>query len=251
MSITSLDDLPMPAIGDPRTVSMDVHRHLRRLIIDNVIPAGSVLMQAQLARVFGVSRTPMREAFRMLQEEGLISTEANQRALVRELDPDELDQLYGMRIVLESLGAQLTAGRLTDDELAAAMSALDDMATTRIDDDTESWLIAHREFHLLCVARAGEVLKRTIRSYGERSERYLRAHQLAHPLAFRAAHDEHRVILEAIRLGEADRAGALMGEHLSHTSLTVLGDVGRDDHAPATHRALAMARGAGSDRART
>jgi DNA-binding GntR family transcriptional regulator len=243
LSTVSLDDLPVPEILDARTVSLDVHRHLRQLIIDNVIPAGTVLMQAHLARVFGVSRTPMREAFRMLQEEGLIATEANQRAVVRELDPEELDQLYGVRIALESLGAQLTAGRLTAAELSAASAALAEMARTRIDSDAAAWLIAHRRFHLLCVARAGEPLTRVIQSYGERSERYLRAHQLAHPLAFRAAHAEHEAILEAIREGDADRAGTLMAEHLSHTSFTVLGDVGRDGNAPATRIALAMARG--------
>lgn len=244
MTTVPLGELPVPLIQDARTVSMDVHRHLRRLIIDNVIPAGAVLMQAHLARVFGVSRTPMREAFRMLQEEGLISTETNQRATVRELDPEELDQLYGVRIALESLGVRLTAGRLTPGEVSAAMKALDDMARTPLDSDAEAWLGAHRRFHLICVARAGEPLKRVIQSYGERSERYLRAHQLAHPLAFRAAHAEHEAILDAIRHGDAGRAGALMGEHLSRTSLTVLGDVGRDDQAPATMLALAMARGA-------
>lgn len=224
---------------------MDVHRHLRRLIVDSAIPAGTVLTQAPLARAFGVSRTPLREAFRMLQEEGLISTETNQRAVVRELDPDELDQLYGVRIMLESLGAQLTAGRLAREEFRAAVAALMRMAETSVGEQPEKWLDAHRTFHQLCVARAGEPLKRVISSYAQRSERYLRAHQLAHPTAFASAHAEHEAILRALDIGDADLAGELMGEHLSHTSLTVLADGGFNERGMATRRALAMARRSG------
>jgi DNA-binding GntR family transcriptional regulator len=60
-------------ISDPRRTSIDVHTHLRDLIISGALPPGTELKQAELARVFAVSRTPLREAFRMLQEEGLIS----------------------------------------------------------------------------------------------------------------------------------------------------------------------------------
>lgn len=236
-------DSPLPelVIGHPRSVSLDVHRHVRRLIIDNVLPAGSVLKQAQLAREFGVSRTPMREAFRMLQEEGLIEAETNQRARVRDLDLEELDQLYGARIALESLGARITAGRLTEPEVAHARALLDLMLSRPVDVDPEGWMLAHREFHGLCVARAGEPLQRVIVSYAERSERFLRAHQRAHPRAFLAADRQHREILDALVDGAAERVGSLMGAHLSHTSLAVLNEAGPGHPALATRAALAMA----------
>jgi DNA-binding GntR family transcriptional regulator len=236
-----VDALPQPVFTDPRGVSLTLHDHLRRLIVDNALPAGTILKQAQLARTFGVSRTPMREAFRMLQEEGLIAAETNQRARVRELDVDELDSLYGVRVSLEALGARLTAGRLTEAEAADADKALGDMEVARQRDDHDAWVHAHRRFHLTCVARAGEPLRRLIASHSERSERYVRLHQTLHPQSFIEAHVEHAGILAAVVEGDSYAAGARMARHLSRTSLTVLSDMDPDAPGLATRTALATA----------
>lgn len=238
---TALDALPRPLFDDPRRMSLNVHHHLRRLIIENVLPAGSVLKQAELARVFGVSRTPMREAFRMLQEEGLIDAETNQRARVRELDGNELDQLYSVRITLESLGARITAGRIAPDEVAGARAALTAMSEARHGDDTEDWMRAHRLFHRLCVARADEPLVRVIHSYSERTERYVRLFQMLHPQSYAIAHREHEGILEAVISGDRDEAGSRMARHLSTTSLSVLENVSAGAAGHAIREALQMA----------
>ena len=97
-------------ISDPRRTSIDVHAHLRELIVSGVLPPDTELRQAELARVFAVSRTPLREAFRMFQEEGLIAGGLNQRSRVLGFDPDELELLYAGRVTLECLGVRLTAG---------------------------------------------------------------------------------------------------------------------------------------------
>jgi DNA-binding GntR family transcriptional regulator len=228
-------------IADPRSTSLEVHAHLRRLIIDSVLPPGAVLKQAELARAFEVSRTPMREAFRMLQEEGLIDADPNQRARVRGFDPVELDLLYATRITLESLGCRLTAGRLTAAEAAEAREGLDEMERARVADDAGAWIAAHHRFHGLCMARTGEPLVRTITSYAERSERYLRLYRLWHPRAFTVAHGEHLAILEAVERGDATAAGRLMARHLSRTALVVLGDLAAGTPAHAIDQALAMA----------
>lgn len=233
--------LPQPAFSDPRRVSIELRHHLRRLIIDNALPAGSVLKQAELARVFGVSRTPMREAFRMLQEEGLIQAETNQRASVRDLDPNELDQLYGVRITLESLGVRLTAGRITPEEVEEARTALASMEELRAAGDTDTWMTVHRGFHRLCMARADEPLTRIVDSYSERSERYLRRHQLAHPQSYHLASQQHLGILEAVIDGDPHEAGSRMAEHLANSSLTVLQDVAPQAEPTAIRLAVAMA----------
>lgn len=217
--------LPRPVLVDPRGVSVELHAHLRRLITDGDLPEGTVLKQAELARDFGVSRTPMREAFRMLQEEGLIDAEQNQRARVRELHPDELDQLYGVRITLESLGARITAGRITDAEIEAAYATLGTMHAAQARGDREAWRTAHREFHLLCVARADDPLRRFITSSAARSERYIRLDQVLHPDSFTIAHDEHRGILDAVIAGDPERAGRMVASHLARTAVHVMRDV--------------------------
>ena len=67
-------------IPDKRRSRVAVHARLRQLILDGTLPPGSLLSQLQLSRALGVSRTPLREALRMLQEEGLVDAEPNQRA---------------------------------------------------------------------------------------------------------------------------------------------------------------------------
>ncbi|MDT0183996.1 GntR family transcriptional regulator [Microbacterium sp. ARD31] len=241
-TIDALELLPPPVFTDPRRVSVDLHLHLRRLVFENHLPPGTVLKQAQLARIFGVSRTPMREAFRMLQEEGLIDTAVDQRARVRALDGDELDQLYSVRITLEALGARLTAGRLASSERTRALAALDTMERAQLDEDLEGWMSAHRRFHRVCVARADEPIVRVIDSYAQRSERYLRLYQLWHPQSFAIAHREHADILDAIVEGNVAKSGTRIADHLAHTSITVLADVAGGNDGRAIRHALAMVR---------
>ncbi|MEN8585360.1 GntR family transcriptional regulator [Burkholderia sp. RS01] len=222
---------------------MELHAHLRRLIIDSVLPPGAVLKQAELARAFDVSRTPMREAFRMLQEEGLIDADLNQRARVKGFDAKELDQLYAARICLESLGCRMSTGTLSDEESRLARECLESMEQAQKTQDMTVWMESHRRFHSLCMARVTEPLRRTIDSFAERSERYLRLFQLWHPQSFDAADLEHQRILAAVEGNDPAVSGSLMAKHLSRTALTVMQDVSPESEAMAIREALAMAVG--------
>ncbi|MFE4835835.1 GntR family transcriptional regulator [Arthrobacter sp. NPDC056691] len=238
-----LEGLPRPIFTSPRTTSMELHAHLRRLIIDSALPPGAVLKQAELARTFAVSRTPMREAFRMLQEEGLIEADLNQRARVKGLDATELDQLYAARISLESLGCRLSTGFLTADESRLARECLRSMEQAHMAQDMTAWMDSHRRFHGLCMARVTEPLRRTIDSFAERSERYLRLFQLWHHQSFEVRQQEHEQILAAVEGNDPSVAGSLMAKHLSRTALTVMQDVSTEAEAMAIQVSLAMAVG--------
>ena len=242
-SVKALDDLLVPQLTNPRRTSLEVHAHLRQLIIDSTLPPGTILKQAELARLFGTSRTPMREAFRMLQEEDLIQADPNQRAVVRGLDSEELDQLYSTRIALESLGARITTGRLDESEIVEAQACLEGMAAIDSSDNPPEWMRLHRRFHEICMARAGQPMLRVIKSYSERSERYVRLYLLWHPQSHTHAQHEHEGILEAVRGSDSALAGVRMAQHLAHTALTVLNDVSVDASGRAIQEALDMAVG--------
>ncbi|UZX03039.1 GntR family transcriptional regulator [Arthrobacter sp. CDRTa11] len=241
-----LEGLPRPTFSSPRATSLELHSHLRQLITDSLLPPGAILKQAELARVFDVSRTPMREAFRMLQEEGLIEADLNQRAKVKGLDALELDQLYGARICLESLGCRMSTGKLTAEESQEARECLEEMDKARKVQDMSAWMDSHRRFHSLCMSRVSEPLRRTIDSYAQRSERYLRLFQLWHPQSFDAALKEHELILEAVEGMDPQASGSLMAKHLSRTALRVIQDVSPESDALAIREGLAMATGARS-----
>ena len=226
----ALERLPGLRISDPRRIGVEVHAHLRELIISGVLTPGTPLKQAELARAFAVSRAPLREAFRMLQEEGLVSAEPNQRSRVLGFDPEELEQLYAARIVLESLGVRLTAGKLTAEENRDAAAALREMDRAHRAEDMVSWSTAHHRFHRVLAVRCGARVLRTIASYAEQSDRYVRAYQSRHRDHFPQRHREHAAILAAVQDGDRNTAGRLMAEHLAGTAFRVLGDFapGRD-----------------------
>lgn len=237
-----LDGIEVPELSDSRRTSHEVHTHLRRLIIEGRLAPGTVLKQAELARHFSVSRTPMREAFRRLQEEDLILADPNQRAVVRAMDGEELDQLYSTRIALESLGSRLTTGRLSPEEDEEAEACLRSMDHLTGPDDWAEWTGYHSRFHELCSARAGQPLLKVVQSYAERSMRYTHLYWMWHP-ADRQHAEEHHTILASLRGDDPARSGALMAQHLSHTALTILNDVSIGVPGVSIQEALAMATG--------
>jgi DNA-binding GntR family transcriptional regulator len=237
-------DIPRPVISHPRRTSVEIHDHLRRLILDGVLPPGTELKQAGLARAFDVSRTPLREAFRMLQEEGLIDADINHRGRVTGLDVADLDCLYAARISLEGLGVRITAGRLTRREVQEASAHLHDMDRAEQGADTMVWHEAHRAFHRLLVSRCTPTVLRTITSYAERSERYVRAVQDHHPDAFAQRRQEHYALFAAVMAGEAERAARLITGHLARTAHRVIDDLAPGREASDVRHATAMVCGA-------
>lgn len=220
-----LDGLPRPVISHPRRMSVEIHDHLRRLILEGLLPPGAELKQAELARAFDVSRTPLREAFRMLQEEGLIDADINHRGRVTSLDAPDLDCLYAARISLEALGVRVSAGHLTRQEVQGASAQLYDMDRAEQGDDIVAWHDAHRAFHRLLVARCMPTVLRTITSYAERSERYVRAVQHRHPDEFARRRQEHYDLFAAVVAGDPHRAARLIAGHLAGTAYRVIEDV--------------------------
>lgn len=225
---TLLAGHPVPVMSDPRQTSATVHGHLRRLIMTGVLPPGTVLNQAELAKLLAVSRTPTREAFRMLQEEGLVEADLNQRPRVKGFDSDELDTLYAARISLECLGIHATAGRLTAAERKEAAQLLRAMKQAGGADHLDRWSTLHDRFHELLVIRVGSFVGRTIASYSAQSERYRRLYGAEHPSAVEERHAEHVALLDSVIDGDRDRATRLMAAHLAATARLVLADLDSD-----------------------
>src|SRR5260370_24706881 len=95
-----------------------VHERLRNAILRGELDPTVPLSQVQLAARLGVSRTPLREALRMLQREGLIDSEPNRQVRVAQLSVADLEQLYASRVLLEALAVRLTVPAYTPDDLA-------------------------------------------------------------------------------------------------------------------------------------
>ena len=146
----------------PRDMTWTVYTSLRESILNGALPPGESLSQVQLATKLGVSRGPLREAVRMLKREGLVEAEVNRRGRVSSFSIDDLEQLYAMRIVHESLAIRITVPRFSQRDIDALLNCLRRMEALA-GHDLRQWQAVDREFHFTLVAHAGDRLMRTIR----------------------------------------------------------------------------------------
>jgi DNA-binding GntR family transcriptional regulator len=219
-----------------------VHGYLRECILDGRLPPGTKLSQAGLAEQLGVSRTPLREALRMLQEEGLVEFEPNQRMRVAGFDPAGLDSTYGARILLESLAVAMTVGDFGVRQRRQARAQLTAMRRAARSDDVAGWFAAHEEYHRLLGAGVGEALRPQLGSLADRSVRYIRIVQQFDPKHWAVAGEvEHAAILDAMVAHDEQAAVSLMAQHLERTALRVLEDCAPDYVPQAVPKAMALA----------
>src|SRR3954452_17648364 len=114
------------------------YAQVRSAIVENRYAPGQRLVEQRIAEELGLSRTPVREALRMLEAEGLVVSARNRGAMVRPLSPTEVVDLYGLRIRLESYAVEVAAERDSEAELGELVAAADGFGDVRRGFDTDS-----------------------------------------------------------------------------------------------------------------
>ena len=221
MSIKS-DTPPLP---EERRSTEWAYGELRRRILSGEIGPGVELSQARLATELGISRTPLREATRQLQNEGLLIGERNRRLRVAEVSLADLDEIYAIRITTEAFALRVAVPRMTDECLSSLGSALASLEAAALDSDTERVEVAHRQFHSGLVAPAGERIALLSRTLWDHTVRYRAAFlsTATNPIGTMfEANADHHVILDAAARGNADLAGALLAAHYGRTARSVI-----------------------------
>jgi DNA-binding GntR family transcriptional regulator len=199
-----------------------VYAQLRKQILTGVLTPGLVVSQVQLARELGVSRTPLREAVRMLQREGLVAGEANRMIRIASFSIADVEELYAVRIANEALAIRLTVPKMTDDDDAALDQSIADLSRTAIEGDTDAWNIYHRTFHTRLVSGSGKRLRTLLSELYDYAERYRHLYRTAEPRAMSIGAQEHEQIVEACHARDGVRASDELVRHLSRTALTAL-----------------------------
>ena len=200
-----------------------VHARLRAAILSGEIPEGAVTSQATLAERFGVGRTPLREALRMLQREGLVISQPNHRVRIAELSSEDAEELYIMRIALEAVAIRVTVPVLTGADLAeldGLMAQMDHYMKLR---DHVGHREPHRQFHYRLVYAAGPRVSEEIDELFDHAERYRRRFGAADSWEARRA--EHRAILDAVGEGDREAAADLLADHYLHTVRLVFSEL--------------------------
>jgi DNA-binding GntR family transcriptional regulator len=182
---------------------------LREEIVTGRLAPGAALRQEEIAERYGVSHIPVREAFRLLESEGLVELRPRRGAFVAQLSADEYEEICDMRVALETCALRLAIPRLAKRDLAAAEAILD-----RIDREPGHWGALNTEFHCALYAAAGRPrMLATIRALNRNAERYLHAEaEVVGNLA--RSQREHRKLLALAKQGKADEASLLVTDHI-------------------------------------
>lgn len=206
-----------------RRTAIDVYELLQSYILNGALKPGAVISQVAIAEAMKVSRTPVREAVRMLQESGLLTSEPNFRSRVIGFDPVEVESLYMRRIALESLCVAMTARDLSDDQIVELEAIIADLEGDHAHDNFTVWQKLHRKFHKFIVSGASEVMIGELEQLELRSGRYQSAYKGSHlPGWWHRGETEHHMLFSAIIDHDAALAGELSARHLARTALELI-----------------------------
>ena len=199
---------------DNLTLWQRVYDHLRDEIMGGRLAPGTELSEVALSRELAVSRGPIREAMGRLAAEGLVTVRPRRGVEVRSITPEELIESYQVREALEVLAVRLAVPRMTDANLADLDELVDRMAELAKKGAVADFFTANAAFHeRLCELSGNSKLLEVHHRLAGEVGRFQ-----AQTLALRGSLDgsvtEHRAILAAIRLRDADKATELTAAHI-------------------------------------
>jgi DNA-binding GntR family transcriptional regulator len=195
-----------------------VYRETRWRIVTGALPPATAVNQAELAAEFGVSQTPVREALLRLESEGLVIFLAHSMVKVSPLDLQELDELYAIRVELDSFAGQLAAANCTAEDVAKLKSLLASNTAADVGDRLRRNLDFHRSIYR---ASGNKQLTRLLDQLWDRTERYrivLVANETDGQKPRRShSDDDHWAIGTALFEGDGEKVAALLRHHVQQS----------------------------------
>ncbi len=207
-SSTGATGQPSRSGGDDQTRA--IADRLRERIIGGELAAGAPLRQEQLAALFGTSRMPVREALRILQAEGFVEMVRNRGAAVAPIDLDDLNEIYEMRAMVETMALRLAIPELSNSRIDRAAVIQNELESASLSEFGR----LNKAFHLtLYEACARPRLLAHIALLNDAADRYLKIAIRRLDYSDRS-NREHRALLDACRARDSARAEALLADHV-------------------------------------
>lgn len=198
----------------PRALYQDVAERLRQKIFTRQLEPGSWIDEMKLAAEYGISRTPLREALKVLAVEGLVTMKVRRGAYVTEMSADDVSQVYHLLGLLESDAAAQVASRADTAQLAD-LRALHDRLEKQVR-QRDAFFATNELFHLRLLQIAGNRWTQQIVSDLRKVMKLNRHHSLLRQGRLSDSLAEHRVLMQALEARDPDRARRLMREHFAN-----------------------------------
>jgi DNA-binding GntR family transcriptional regulator len=207
------------AVAPGRILSADrAYVEIRRRIIENEMPAGSVVLEQDLAQELGMSRTPVREAMIHLANEGLVEVRPRHGFRVLPISVKDMIDIYEILTALESTAAaSLARDGATDQQLATLEGAVEAMDGALAINNLDAWAAADERFHKMLVAHAGnQRLLSVVEMFWDQTHRARMVTLRLRPKPTRS-NDDHRAVINAIRARDPVTA---QQQHTQHRTMS-------------------------------
>lgn len=224
----------------PGAIVEFLYRQLRNAILECELAPDTVVSQVQLAKQFGVSRTPLREVLRLLEQERLVRAEHNRRVRITGLSVPDLEEVYAARIALEPLAARVGVANWTAHKGEQLQQYFDEMREYANQEDYSGWQVAHRSFHSLLTSASNQRMSQVLSELSDHADRYRRIYATTGPLAWATGLRQHQEILDCVADRDADRLATALARHIGRAALTTIAAADPTHDAVLVREALNM-----------
>lgn len=198
-----------------KSLADQAYDYLSASIIEGKIKAGEKLVEKNLCQKFSISRSPLRECFRVLEADGLITISPRRGAYVRKLLRKDVEDVFVVRTKLESLAAKLAVPNITENEIVTfndLIIKMDEAITKR---NTQSFIELNDAFHNIFIeASNNEILKNDLKSPGRGIWRRVAFLYFHSPLALDLSNNKHKEIVEAFMNKDSILVERMVEEHV-------------------------------------
>jgi DNA-binding GntR family transcriptional regulator len=198
----------------PRALYEEVAELLRQRIFRRELEPGSWIDELRLAEQYGISRTPLREALKVLAAEGLVTMKVRRGAYVTEVSETDLRDVYHLLSLLESDAAGVAAQRITDEELHELQAIHQQMEDASA--DTERFLAFNERFHMRVLEIAGNRWRNQMVADLRKVMKLNRRNSLLKSGRIQESIREHRAVMRALARHDAPAAAEKMRVHFQH-----------------------------------
>ncbi|WP_454739965.1 GntR family transcriptional regulator [Cupriavidus necator] len=203
----------LPRLARPR-LHDTVVEHLRQFIVEGVLGPGTKLNERELCETLGISRTPLREALKVLAAEGLIDLWPNRGASVSRMTETEVWEMFELMSGIEAFAGELACERISPAELSEIKALHYSMLACRVQNDLPGYYARNQEIHNLIVAAArNSTLSQTYLTMNRRIQA-LRFRSNQHSGKWDRAVDEHEGMISALEARDGKKLASILRHHL-------------------------------------
>ena len=201
-------------VKDGESIEKSVYKFLRKAVFSGYFQPGERLIESTLAENLKVSRTPLREAIKRLETEGLVEIIPNKGATVLKSSPEEIEEMYFIAGILEGFAAHLAMDNLSEDDINKMRDIEKDLKEEECQRDYEKWLKLNLEFHNTYISACGKPLLKVLLDQRTRPLGRYWYLGCTSPGMLDSCISSHESILEAFSRRDKEAARKAVEEHL-------------------------------------